>query len=298
MNELSIIKDAFTSPIRSCENPDAVEEWARFGFFLGFRLFEKIRFWRLKLGLLEKSNKSDGSPATNIEDQAELFTRESLAHFFPEAGFWGEESGSNATAEQKFLLTVDPIDGTRSFLSGFDTYSITISILKKRKPIFSLIVIPASGDFGYRIDDQSSRIFQYPLHSEEIELINLPYIHSGENAPLLVNIHPSVAAKQYVTHFYQLWDKRKIALVKSVSGSPSMLMLEVARGAGVYLNIWSAGQTMPFDLIGAMHILLGAGGDILDLNGKQIDPWKHQGPFLAGRYKNQLTFLAEELRGG
>jgi 3'(2'), 5'-bisphosphate nucleotidase len=295
VNELTIIREAFLDSIPPCENPDSTAEWARFGFYISFKLFKKIRHSRLRIAQLEKEDKSDGSPTTNLENEAETFAKQALAAFYPDAHFLGEELGAFAFGEEKILLLIDPIDGTRSFLSGFDTYSLTISILKEKKSIFSLVCSPSTGDFGYRIGENPSKVFQFPLHSEDIEIVKLPYIQLGENPPLLVNIHPSLASEKYLAHLYNLWKDRKVSLVKSVSGSPSLLILEAAKGGGVYLNTWSVGKTMPFDLIPSMHILLGAGGHILGLNGKQINPWNHQGMYFVGLNKKHLDYLIEEL---
>jgi len=294
--ELDIIQNAYKGLISPCENPDSPLEWARLGFYLGFQVFEMIRPWRFKIAELKQIIKEDGSPATDLEERAEAFVKETLAQFYPNASFWGEESGAATTSEQKILVIMDPIDGTRSFLGGFDTYALTLSILNQNKPVFSLICAPATGDFAYRIAESPSRIFQYPLHNHSLEVRELPYIEQEEHGPILVNMHPSRGSLKYLEHLYGLWNDTKISLVKSISGSPSQLILEIARGGGIYANMWSGGKTMPYDLITAMHMLLGAGGYMLNLSGEEINPWEHQGMYLAGISRSHLAFLIAELQ--
>jgi fructose-1,6-bisphosphatase/inositol monophosphatase family enzyme len=297
VNDISIIKKALSDKIQPCRDPGLASEWAQFGFYVGFQLFKMIRPWRLKIAALVKEDKSDGSPATDLEGKAEAFTKQALMTFYPEAGFQGEETGAE-NAHHLYQLIIDPIDGTRSFLSGFDTYSVTLGIIRARESVFSLIINPASGDFAYRIANEPSRIFQYPCFSEEISLIDLPYL-SGQNdadAPVLVNIHPSKAAKPFQQELYNLWENREVALVKSVSGSPSLQILEVARGSSFYFNTWFEGETMPYDLIVPLDILRGAGGQILGKKGNPIDPWDHRGPFVAGMHQEKLEWLLRMLK--
>lgn len=295
MDELKIINQAHAGNIQPCKNPDLAEEWAYLGFYLGFQLFHMIRPWRLQIGALTMEDKPDGSPVTALESNVESFARQVLEVFYPEAGFQGEESGA-INPHREFQLIMDPIDGTRSFLSGFDTYSITLGIITGKKPIFSLIINPSTGDFSYRIAGEQSRIFQYPLLGEEINLVNLPYIKMDKDASTLVNVHPSKAAFPYLKRLHTLWKKKELALLKSVSGSPSLLILETARGGAIYFNTWFEGKTMPHDLIAPMDILQGANGQMLDWEGRPVDPWNHRGPFIAGIYPEQQNWLIQQLK--
>jgi 3'(2'), 5'-bisphosphate nucleotidase len=295
-SELELIRNALTGTLAPCKQADDPREWARLGFWVGFKAFEMVRQWRLKTGELSSLLKSDGSPATYLEKKIEEVATEALGRFYPEASFWGEESGQSVATQGKILLLMDPIDGTRSFLGGFDTYAVTLTILKEKRVLFSLICAPATGDFGYRIGDQGSRLFQYPLAPSDIAIVDLPYIPSGAEPPLLVNMHAAKAASQALEQLHKLWHEKKIALVRSLSGSPSKMILEVARGGGVYINAWSGGPTMPYDLIAASHILRGAGGRLLALSGEEVDPWTHQGMYLAGISESHLGFLREALK--
>jgi myo-inositol-1(or 4)-monophosphatase len=296
VHELDCIEQALSYSLQPCKNPASETEWATFGFFLGFELFKRIRPWRLRIGDLPFETKSDGSPATQLEAEIESFVRQSLQTFFPEAGFQGEETGSTS-AHHPLLLVIDPIDGTRSFLAGFDTYSVTIGVLKEQQSIFSLICNPATGDFAFRIAGGSSRVFQYPLFSEAINPVDLPFLPAFQqkDAPILVNLHPSKKATLPINRLYTLWNQGAIALVKSVSGSPSLQILEAARGGCIYFNTWFEDQTMPYDLAVAADILRGANGQMLDWQGDPIDPWKHKGPFWAGIHQDHLLHLIEAL---
>ena len=92
----------------------------------------------------------------------------------------------------------------------------------------------------------------------------------------------------FIQRLYEKWNEQELWLVRSISGSPSLMFLETAKGCGTYINTWKAGKTYPFDLIPGLHLLEGSGGYILNKSGNRIDPWNHSGYFLAGLDKNFL----------
>ena len=59
-------------------------------------------------------------------------------------------------------------------------------------------------------------------------------------------------------------------------------LLEAAKGKFVYVNIWSKSPAQPWDLVAAVMLVRGAGGDVVDIQGSPVDALGHQGPFVAG----------------
>lgn len=85
--------------------------------------------------------KEDMSPVTRADLDAEQLMRELIRKSYPDHGIIGEEFGSeNITAE--YIWTLDPIDGTVSFVSGCPLFGTLISLLHERKPIIGAINMP------------------------------------------------------------------------------------------------------------------------------------------------------------
>jgi myo-inositol-1(or 4)-monophosphatase len=85
--------------------------------------------------------KSDQTPVTRADRDAEAVMREQIRKTYPEHGIIGEEFGEeNSSAE--FVWTLDPIDGTVSFSSGCPLFGTLISLLHQNKPILGAIHIP------------------------------------------------------------------------------------------------------------------------------------------------------------
>ncbi|MBM4003900.1 MAG: inositol monophosphatase [Planctomycetes bacterium] len=85
--------------------------------------------------------KSDLSPVTIADREAELFLRERLLARFPDDGFVGEEFGEVA-GHSGFRWVVDPIDGTKSFISGVPLYSTLLGLLWQDQGVAGAIILP------------------------------------------------------------------------------------------------------------------------------------------------------------
>jgi hypothetical protein len=64
--------------------------------------------------------KGDASPVTIADRQAETVMRELIEKVVPEHGIFGEEHGIKfgSGAGSKYMWVLDPIDGTKSFITG------------------------------------------------------------------------------------------------------------------------------------------------------------------------------------
>jgi myo-inositol-1(or 4)-monophosphatase len=89
--------------------------------------------------------KSDASPVTIADRTAELAMRAVLAERFPAHGILGEEFESrNESAALRWVL--DPIDGTRAFITGRPLFCTLIGLLEGDRPILGVIDQPVTGE--------------------------------------------------------------------------------------------------------------------------------------------------------
>ena len=292
MNKIEeLLNIAYNPTLPSLTNREDGHEWAAFGLYVGIRLYEMVNSFRLSYSDVNIKHKDDGSPSTQLEMRMEQYTLDSLTTFDSEAIFIGEEVGGSELNDSSVLVAIDPIDGTRSFLSGYDTYSITLSVTQGHKPVFSLIIAPATGMFAFRIEQERSQMFYYDKESTFRTAVSLPLKEYDVKDPLLLNVHPSVDALAYLERVYDLWYQGQVSLVRSVSGSPSLLMLEAAKTGTYYLNTWSRSVAEPFDLMAAFHIVEGANCKSVRLKGEEIDPWSHKGVYVVGPDTEKLAWL-------
>jgi len=89
--------------------------------------------------------KADASPVTIADRSAEQAMRAVLGACFPTHGILGEEFGlQNPEAEWRWVL--DPIDGTRAFITGRPLFGILVSLLHEGVPVLGVIDQPVTGE--------------------------------------------------------------------------------------------------------------------------------------------------------
>ena len=85
--------------------------------------------------------KSDDSPVTIADREAELAMRAYIETNFPEHGIIGEEFG-NKNEDAEWVWTLDPIDGTFSFISGIPLFTTLVGLLHHGVPVWGMIYQP------------------------------------------------------------------------------------------------------------------------------------------------------------
>ncbi len=89
----------------------------------------------------EVERKGDESPVTIADRSAEMLLRERIAAAFGQDGILGEEFGTQA-GTSGFTWILDPIDGTKSFISGVPLYGTMVGIEHEGKALAGLVYIP------------------------------------------------------------------------------------------------------------------------------------------------------------
>src|SRR5271155_1686174 len=87
--------------------------------------------------------KPDLSPVTAAARAAESAMRRLIEARFPAHGIIGEEFGREREAAE-LVWVLDPIDGTKSFISGVPLFGTLIALTRARRPILGVIDQPIS----------------------------------------------------------------------------------------------------------------------------------------------------------
>ncbi|MGA8380551.1 MAG: histidinol-phosphatase [Stellaceae bacterium] len=94
---------------------------------------------------LSVDDKPDLSPVTAADRAAELAMRDLIEPHFPEHGIVGEEFG-RVREDAEFVWVLDPIDGTKSFISGVPLFGTLIALTGNGQPVLGIIDQPISGE--------------------------------------------------------------------------------------------------------------------------------------------------------
>ena len=93
----------------------------------------------------DNKDASGFDPVTIADRAAEKAMREILAAKRPDDAIWGEEFGKQ-DGTSGLCWVLDPIDGTRGFISGTPTWGVLIALSDSTGPIFGLIDQPYIGE--------------------------------------------------------------------------------------------------------------------------------------------------------
>jgi len=116
------------------------EELRRFAEHLADLAGEVVRAaWTRPV--IEVEAKADGSPVTVADREAERVMRAAIARAYPDHGIVGEEFGAER-AEAEFCWVLDPIDGTKSFVSRVPLFAILVGLRHRGAPALGVIDQP------------------------------------------------------------------------------------------------------------------------------------------------------------
>jgi inositol-phosphate phosphatase/L-galactose 1-phosphate phosphatase/histidinol-phosphatase len=82
--------------------------------------------------------KEDSSPVTQVDKESEMLMREMVMQQYPHHGILGEEYPPYQ-ADAEFVWVIDPVDGTKYFMTGHPTFALLLGLAWKRKFILGVI---------------------------------------------------------------------------------------------------------------------------------------------------------------
>jgi histidinol phosphatase-like enzyme (inositol monophosphatase family) len=99
--------------------------------------------------------KRDASPVTIADREAEQLLRQSISAAYPDDGILGEELGETK-GNSGYRWIVDPIDGTKSFISGVPLYATLVGLEREGQSALGVIFIPALDECAYATRGQGA----------------------------------------------------------------------------------------------------------------------------------------------
>jgi myo-inositol-1(or 4)-monophosphatase len=100
-----------------------------------------LPFFRTSIGAEDKSRGGVFDPVTEADRGAEAAMRRLIGQTFPAHGVIGEEYGHDRP-DAEYVWVLDPIDGTKSFISGLPTWGTLIGLTHRGKPVYGMMAQP------------------------------------------------------------------------------------------------------------------------------------------------------------
>ncbi len=211
-------------------------------------------------GKAQVRHKADRSPVTEADEAAEACILERLQERFPDIPVVAEElaaAGHVPDVGDRFFL-VDPLDGTREFISGRGEFTVNIAYVEDGRPVVGVVYAPAIESMFLGVVGEGCRhgkVSPDAAFSPESLAPCAPAQEIGSR-PLR-----AVASRSHRTPETDAW-LREHGITAIVSMGSSLKLCGLAEGAAeVYPRL---GRTMEWDIAAGQAVLEAAGGQVLE----------------------------------
>lgn len=211
--------------------------------------------------------KGDGSPVSRADREAEAIVLAALAEAAPSVPVIAEEAVSAGTIpdfkDEAFL--VDALDGTKEYLSGSDDFTVNIALARGGRPVFGMVLAPASG-----------RLFVTTSPSSAAGAKLDPARLGGGLAPDLKPIETAepdtralrmLSSRSHRSGETEAFLRRFVIASDGRMGSSVKFGLIAAGEADLYPRL---GPTSAWDIAAGHAVLTAAGGSVTRLDGSEL----------------------------
>lgn len=213
-------------------------------------------------GEVAVDEKADGSPVSEADKRAEKYIIKQLGEITPGIPVIGEETAEAGNlpdlSSSEYVWLVDPLDGTREFLSGGADFTVNIGLIRNERPVLGVVHVPVSG-------------VTYAGHGPETAVRRSP--DTGKDRRIYVRRPPERGLTAVASKSHGDADQREAFLSgfkieKLIKRGSSLKICVIAEGrADLYPRF---GPTGHWDTAAAHAVLSAAGGYLTDMDGREL----------------------------
>lgn len=203
---------------------------------------------------LQVERKNDNSPVTNADKEISSFIHQHLLSLTPDIPVICEERDPVSFDKKKSFWLIDPIDGTRSYISNKDSFTVNMAIVENAQASYGFVYQPTIDRLYYTDERQQFCI----------EACGKPVGNNIHEQEGFVAIVSSRTFNNKTATYLKTNDFSEIIAIPS-----SVKLCMIAEGAGdVYPKF---GPTMEWDIAAGHALIRAAGGEVATLNGKVLE---------------------------
>ena len=220
-----------------------------------------LPFFRTALSVEDKGRPGSFDPVTAADHAAETAMRTLIRRTFPDHGIVGEEYGKERP-DAEYVWVLDPIDGTKSFISGMPVWGTLIALLRSGEPVFGMMNQPFmrerfSGDGGkaqYRgpAGTRDLRVRACAGLADAVLFTTSPLLMTADERESFGRVEKSVRLSRY--------------------GGDCYAYCMLAAG---HVDLVIEAGLKPYDILPLLPIIAGAGG--------VVTTWDGDAPYAGGR---------------
>jgi myo-inositol-1(or 4)-monophosphatase len=211
-------------------------------------------FGKISVEDIKEKNKNDF--LTFVDEQSENTIMKIILHAFPDHSILAEESGWKKH-ESDYEWIIDPLDGTKNFISGIPHFSISVGLRYKKQMKLGVVLDPVRNELFHAQRDEGAY-----LNGKKIQVSNRPNLIEcllATGFPFKKKQLLSLYVKCFQDVFQQSSGVRRM-------GSAALDLVYVA--AGRFDGFWELGLN-PWDVAAGSIIIEEAGGCISDFWGNE-----------------------------
>jgi myo-inositol-1(or 4)-monophosphatase len=196
--------------------------------------------------------KVDDTPVTVADRDIESHMRRMIRAAFPAHAIRGEEFAAEGSGE--FAWVLDPIDGTKSFVSGYPLFGSLIALQQEERAVLGVLEAPVVGERWVGADGRTTSFNGKPARTRDCRLL-------GE--AILCTTTPESFEGTDRSRFEALSARTGLRRF----GGDCYLYGMLASG---YVDLVIEAKLKPHDFMAAIPIVEGAGGRISDWRGAPL----------------------------
>ncbi len=253
--------------------PAELDEYLALALSLADAAGEAIRlYFRQPLAV---DDKPDLSPVTIADRAAEQAMRSLIERRFPDHGIIGEELG-RLRENAEFVWTLDPIDGTKSFISGVPLFGTLIALTRAEHPILGIIDQPISRERWVGVAGRPTTLNGSVVHCRAC---------AGLAAATLFATTPDMFKGGDAAAFARVSDAVKLTRFGADCYAYGLL-------AAGFIDLVLEANLKPYDFCPMVPIVEGAGGLATDWRGAPLDLTSEGRALIAGDRRTHEAALA------
>jgi len=212
------------------------------------------RHFRTEMQVDNKLGGGAFDPVTQADTGIEKFLRDAITRHSPGMRIVGEEFGTTGTGKDYWII--DPIDGTRAFMSGMPTWGILLGLVAGGKAVGGIMHQPFTGETFIADPQNASRL----LHMGRARTLRASRRTDLADA-IVYSTDPLMLARGGLAEGFE---RLAGACRLRRWGGDCYAFALVALGS---IDIVVEGALAPYDIVPLIAIIEGAGGIITDLEG-------------------------------
>lgn len=227
---------------------------------------------------IQITGKTDGSPVTEADMAADRIIAEGLAALAPQIPTLSEERTHLAKRPYRcsFFL-VDPLDGTREFVTGRDEFTVNIALITDGRPILGIVGAPALGLLWRGVVGRGAeRLLVTKDGSTRSARPIQTRPHPGQGGPWIVAVSRSHGDERTETFITE-----RPGAIRQVLGSAVKFCRVAEGGADIYPRL---SPTSEWDVAAGHAVVTAAGGKVTDSRGAALQFGEARDDFLVPEF--------------